>query len=138
MVHGAAECPVDTGVVMAQPGRQGRPKRKRRIKEAVVLVPLTYNDGTAVPRKVLKSIREELFVAFHGWTVEGTVKGAYRMRGGQKQVEDLQKLSIILDESRIPELETMVGRWGATLGQEAMLMKIADLRSEEHTSELQS
>ncbi len=92
----------------------------------LILIPLTYNDGTTVPLGLLEAIRDELFVAFHGWTIEGTVKGAYRMRSGRKQVEDLQKVSVILDESQLPELEAMVARWGARLGQEAMLLKVSD------------
>ena len=94
------------------------PRKKRskgRLKEAVVLIHLTYNDGTRVPRDVIESIQQEVFIAFHGWTIEGTVKGAYRMRTGQKRVEDLLKLSIVLAESRIHELHAMVGKWCANL-----------------------
>lgn len=46
---------------------------------------------------------------------------------GQKQVEELLKVSIVLAASQIAELEAMVGRWCARLGQEVMLLKIADL-----------
>ncbi|HMC88917.1 MAG TPA: hypothetical protein VKI17_05185 [Gemmataceae bacterium] len=100
---------------MAEPRKK---RSKGRLKEAVVLIPLTYNDGTRVPRDVIESIQQEVFIAFHGWTIEGTVKGAYRMRTGQKRVEDLLKLSIVLAESRIRELQAMVGKWCANLGQE--------------------
>ena len=49
---------------------------------------------------------------FHGWTLEGNVKGAYRMQaGGQKRVETLQKVSILLDSSRVSKREEMMGRW---------------------------
>lgn len=109
--------------------RKRRPSKAKdvgQLKEAVVLIPLTYNDGTRVPAGTLKSIRGEVLEVFQGWTVEGQVKGAYRMRTGQKRVEDLQKVSIILDASRIPELEAMVARWGALLGQETMLLKLSD------------
>ena len=68
-----------------------------------------------MPRDVIESIQQEVFIAFHGWTIEGTVKGAYRMRTGQKRVEDLLKLSIVLAESRIHELHAMVGKWCANL-----------------------
>ena len=63
---------------------------------------------------------------FQGWTIEGIVKGAYRMQSGQKRVEDLVKVAVVLDEAQLPELEAMVGRWCARLGQEVMLLKIAD------------
>lgn len=115
---------------MAKPRKRGKPKAKGKRdgdpKEAIVLIPLTYNDGTKVSQDVLLGIFEEIYVAFHGWTNEGAVKGAYRMQTGQKQVEDLLKVSIVLDQSQIPDLEAMVSLWCARLGQEVMLLKIAD------------
>ena len=36
------------------------------------------------------------------------------------------KVAVVLDEAQLPELESMVGRWCARLGQEVMLLKIAD------------
>jgi len=110
--------------------KRGKAKEKGKgdddPKEAIVLIPLTYNDGSKVPQDVLLDIFEEIYTAFHGWTEEGTVKGAYRMQSGQKCVEDLLKVSIVLDQSQVPELEAMVSAWCARLGQETMLLKIAD------------
>jgi hypothetical protein len=115
---------------MAKPRKREKSKAKGKgnddPKEAIVLIPLTYNDGTKVPQDILLGIFEEIYVAFQGWTNEGTVKGAYRMRSGQKQVEDLLKVSIVLNQSQIPQLEGMVSAWCARLGQETMLLKIAD------------
>jgi hypothetical protein len=48
------------------------------------------------------------------------------MRTGQKRVEDLLKVAVVLGESQVPELEAMVSGWCAKLGQETMLLKIAD------------
>jgi hypothetical protein len=115
---------------MAKPDRRHRAQRQAgasgNFKEATVLIPLTYNDGTEVPRETLLGIMDEIFLAFRGWADEGTIKGAYRMRSGAKRVEELQRIVIVLDESQMPQLEAMVGRWGALLGQETMLLKIAD------------
>jgi hypothetical protein len=94
--------------------------------EAVVLIPLTYNDGTKVPPGTIESIYDQLYRSFHGWTTEGTVRGAYRMRSGQRRVEKLLKFSVILDEVRLPALEAMVAAWCAQLGQEGMLLKVTD------------
>lgn len=101
-------------------------KEGRPLKEAVVLIPLTYNDGSRIPPNILESIQEQIYVAFGGHTIEGTVKGTYRMQAGQKRVEDLVRISIILDERRVPELEQMVGAWAVLLGQETMLLKLID------------
>ena len=115
---------------MAKPRKRRKSKaggkRSRPPKEAIVLIPLTYNDGTKVPQDVILGIFEEIFAAFDGWTNEGTVKGAYRMQTGQKRVEDLLKVSVVLNESDVPRLEAMVATWCARLGQEAMLLKITD------------
>src|ERR1022692_458665 len=42
-----------------------------------VLLPLAFNDGSAIPRATLSAIENEIFVAFKGWTLVGEVKGAY-------------------------------------------------------------
>jgi hypothetical protein len=115
---------------MAKPRKREAPKAKGNgdLKEAIVLLPLTYNDGAEVPQETIDAICDEIFSMFHGWTIEGNVKGAYQMQvSGQKRVENLLKVSIILDMSRVSKLEEMVGRWCARLGQEVMLLKIADL-----------
>ncbi|OAI52322.1 hypothetical protein AYO44_04750 [Planctomycetaceae bacterium SCGC AG-212-F19] len=107
--------------------RRTRSKGRSRLKEATVLIPLTYNDGTVIPQATIETLREELFATFAGWTAEGTVQGAYRMESGAKRVESLLKISVVLEDDQVETLEDMVSRWGRELGQEAMLLKIADL-----------
>lgn len=107
----------------------GKPKTAKgdNLKEAIVLIPLTDNDGASFSAETIEAICDEIFGTFHGWTIEGTVKGAYQMRStGQKRVEEMLKVSIILAASQVADLETMIGRWCARLGQEVMLLKIAD------------
>src|SRR5437868_3613261 len=70
-------------------------KRKRRPKEATILIPLTFNDRSKVPKATIQEITDELFLAFQGYLVEGTVEGAYRMkRTGNKRVEKLLKITV--------------------------------------------
>jgi hypothetical protein len=113
---------------MAKPKkRQGKANDGANLKEATVLIPLTYNDGTKVPPAIIRSIRDEIFIAFGAWTTEGSVTGAYRMRAtGQKRVENLLKISVILKAPEGAEFEGMVARWCAMLEQEVMLLKVAD------------
>jgi hypothetical protein len=122
---------VEACVVMARARKPGKRRtktslRREDLQEAILLIPLTYNDGTRVPAALLDAVHEELYAAFHGWTLEGTVRGAYRMRSGEKRVERLQRISVILKRSQLSELETMLARWGEKLGQETMLMKVSD------------
>jgi hypothetical protein len=104
------------------------PKRPRgpfkRLKEAVLVIPLTFNDGTAVSNVQIVSIVNELYASFRGWMKEGIVEGAYRMRTGKRRVEKLLKISVVLEEDQIPDLEAMVAKWCTELDQETMLLKI--------------
>jgi hypothetical protein len=97
-----------------------------RLKKAVILIPLTYNDGTRIPERIQAEIYDELFDVYQGWTIEGTVKGAYRMRTGEKRVEQLVRVSIVLAQREVPELEKRVARWGELIGQETMLLEVTE------------
>jgi len=111
---------------MAKSRKKKRLSPESPLKEAIVLIPITFNDGSKVPRATLDAIYDEAYGEFDGWTMEGTVTGAYRMQSGAKAVDRLRKLSIILHKSEVPVLEEMVRRWGVMLGQEAMLLKISE------------
>src|SRR5207248_2649382 len=112
----------------AEMGKSRKRAPGTRLREAIVLIPLAYNDGTKIAHDILKSIYAEAYAKFSGWTLEGKVTGAYRMQTGQRVVEKLQKLSIILPESQLRELEQMVARWAALLLQEVILPKVTDAR----------
>ena len=53
--------------------KEGRPMFKR----VTLLIPLTFNDGTDIPRPTLAALEQEIYFAFKGWTLVGEVKGAY-------------------------------------------------------------
>lgn len=96
-------------------------------KRITLLIPLTFNDGSAVPRKTLRLIRDQIYAEFNGCTVVGTVEGTYRMRStGKKQVDKLLQVWVVIDEERISQLRRMAGEWCARLGQESMYFEIAD------------
>ena len=72
------------------------------LKRATLLIPLTFNDGTPVPRPTLAELEHEIFLAYKGWTLVGEVKGAYQMQAtGQKRVERLLHVWVVLDETEI-------------------------------------
>ena len=74
----------------------------------------------------LIDIHEQLAVKFDGWTDDGIVKGAYRMKSRELKVESTLKISVILLQSQVSVLKSMVAGWAETLGQEAMLVKVMD------------
>ena len=89
-------------------------------EKCVLLFPLTFNDGTAVPRAVLNEFKEEMFVIGGGITLDGTVKGEYRMESGERRVEDLLKLWVVVDQDDIQEVRRVLGVYAQRLGQESI------------------
>ena len=81
--------------------------------------PIRYN-GREDPNEVILDFQEEVFALGGGITVAGTVKGAYRMKDGTKQVDHSLQIWIGIQEDFVPELKQLVGRLGAKLGQESM------------------
>jgi hypothetical protein len=95
-------------------------------KKAILLIPLTYNDGSRIPQEVLDGIYEALFVLSGGHTSAGTVRGAYRMKDGTKQTEILEQVWVACEEADKPALRELVARFCADLGQEAMYLEFTD------------
>lgn len=97
------------------------------LKKVTFLLPLAYNDGSPVPKATLQRIFQEIFLRFHGWTVAGEVKGAYRMRQtGRKRVEKLLQVWVVVEEEDLPDLRKAVSEFGALLEQEVMYFEVAD------------
>jgi hypothetical protein len=48
----------------------------------VLLLPITYNDGSHVDQTDLDSIFDDIWVLAGGYTIVGEVTGAYRMASG--------------------------------------------------------
>jgi hypothetical protein len=97
------------------------------LKKVTLLIPLTFNDGTTIPKETLAAIEEEIYLAFKGWTIVGEVEGAYQMQQtGAKKVERLLHIWVVLEEAEIPTLKQMVGKFGTLLGQEFMYFEVSD------------
>lgn len=89
--------------------------------------PLTFNDGSSIPKEALAAIEDEIYLAFRGWTIVGEVEGAYQMRQtGDKKVERLLHVWVVVEEEAVSTLKQMVGRFGATLGQEFMYFEVGE------------
>jgi hypothetical protein len=88
----------------------------------IVLVPLRFNDETEVPADLILDF-EKLYLLGGGFTIAGTVKGAYRMANGKKQIDHSIEYWIGVSPDRVGELETIVGDRGDVLGQESMYLE---------------
>jgi hypothetical protein len=95
-------------------------------KKAILLIPLTYNDGSRVPQEVLDGIYEALFVLSGGHTSAGTVHGAYRMKDGTKQTDVLEEVWVVYEDADKPALRELVARFCSMLGQEVMYLEFTD------------
>jgi hypothetical protein len=92
----------------------------------ILLIPLAFNDGSRVPRRMLTDIRDELFVEFAGSTIQGTVEGDYMMSDGAKQTDISQLVWVLVEEGRedrVQVLRRTVKKWGRKLGQESMYLE---------------
>lgn len=89
----------------------------------LLLLPLAYNDGRPVPESVVSGFLDRLYVRFGGFTVHGTVKGAYRMHDGTRQDDESLVVWVAVRDEDVPDLREMVAEFGATLDQELMYME---------------
>lgn len=88
-----------------------------------LLVPLTFNDGSEVPSELLDALEDEIYEAFGGCTVGGTVRGSYRMDNGAKQVDHLVQMWIAVPDDQLPELETIVQKYCELFQQESLYLE---------------
>jgi hypothetical protein len=86
----------------------------------VFLIPLTYNDGRRVPTSVLDHCLAALFDLAGGYTLAGTVSGAYRMHSGLKQVDQCSEIWVVLDRSQERHLKRWLADMASELGQESI------------------
>jgi len=95
-------------------------------QKVILLLPLTFNDGSSVPQATLDAIFDELFIEYGGYTIAGTVRGTYRMQSGAKQVDVCQEVWVGVAEGELHGLRERVGKYAARLGQEVMYFEVTD------------
>jgi len=93
------------------------------LSKYLVLVPLAHNDGTPVPAETILEFEEQLFLLGGGFSVAGTVRGAYRMADGKKQIDDSLPYWIWIDDGQYEKLRSIVSELGGKLGQEKMYLE---------------
>jgi hypothetical protein len=89
----------------------------------VLLLPLTYNDGSEIPKAVHEQIEEEIFLLAGGYRYGGTGKGAYRIQSSEKQIDVTAEGWIVIDEDQEPALKQLVAKFAAILGQETLYLE---------------
>jgi hypothetical protein len=89
----------------------------------VLLLPLTYNDKSKVPKEVRKRIFDDLFRLANGYHIAGKGKGAFRMKSGHKQVDWSLEVWVAIEEKDEEALKDMVAVFAELLGQESIYLE---------------
>ena len=89
----------------------------------IILLPLNFNDGSAVPKKVLREALEALCELADGYTIEGNVQGVYRMTSGRKQEDVLMKVWVLIGPEKADALKKLVSGFCRRMGQEKIWME---------------
>lgn len=93
-----------------------------RVK-ALFYLPLQDNDGRDLSAEI-DDLRMELYVRFVGWTFQGYVKGAYRMADGTPSMDESGAYVVILEESRLAEVEEVLRDFKGKTLQESIYLEI--------------
>jgi hypothetical protein len=66
----------------------------------------------------------ELYLRFDGWSSLGYVQGAYRLADSTPSLDVSESYVVILDESRVPELVSLLRDFKSKTLQEAIYLEI--------------
>lgn len=92
--------------------------------KATFYLPLRDNDGRDLTPEILE-VEDRCYEAFGAWTAAGHYKGAWRMGlTGQRKIDTSAVYVIVLDESRLAELEEILREFKRKAQQEAIYLEI--------------
>jgi len=90
----------------------------------MLLIPLAYNDGAAVPAEVQTRLLDQLYTRFGGYTVAGAVAGAYRMADGSRADERSLAIWVAVPPERITEVRRAAAEIARELRQESVYFEV--------------
>ena len=91
--------------------------------KAIFYLPIRDNDGREL-RDEIEELLAEVYIRFAGWTFQGYVKGAFRMPDGTQALDESGAYFVVLDETRISELEVLLRQFKSKTLQEAIYLEI--------------
>jgi hypothetical protein len=94
--------------------------------KCILLIPLRYNDGTEVAGPIISQALDEIYDRFGGYSILGTVRGAYRMAGGKRADDVSLQVQVALERDQVLVLEAMVARFAKVLKQESMWFEVTE------------
>jgi hypothetical protein len=93
------------------------------LAKATFFLPLIDNDGRELSAEQ-QEVRKQVFDLFDGWTFLGYVEGTFRMNDGTQSFDRCAAYLVVLDESRIVELESVLLAFKSKTLQEAIYLEI--------------
>lgn len=87
--------------------------------KCTILIPTQDNEGKNLDQEY-NEILDCLYETFGGWTVEGFVNGAYRLENGAKAYDTSYRVTIIVENARVGELERELPAFARQLRQETL------------------
>jgi hypothetical protein len=91
--------------------------------KVVFYLPLRDNNGRDLTAEA-ETAKSELYVRFAGWTFLGYVKGTYRMADGTQSLDESAAYLVVLEETRLAELEQILREFKNKTSQEAIYLEI--------------
>lgn len=91
--------------------------------KAHFFLPLQDNDGRKLGAE-MEDVKASVYAAFGGWTSTGRVQGTYRMADGSQAADKCRAFMVVLDESRLPELEQILRSFKERTLQEAIYLEV--------------
>lgn len=101
----------------------------RQVK-ATFYLPLKDNDGRDLSAEI-REVENQCFIRFGAWALSGYFRGAWKMDGGERQIDTSAAYNVILTEDLVEELETVLKVFKSKTCQEAMYLELnydVDLR----------
>ena len=93
------------------------------LAKATFFLPLKDNDGRDLSIEQ-ESVRSKVFHLFDGWTFMGFYEGVFRMKDGTQSLDRSVAFMVLLEESRIVELENILRDFKSKTLQETIYFEI--------------
>ncbi len=94
------------------------------MKEVITLIPLRYNDGTAVPQEEFRRFEQRAMEIAGGYTADGIVEGGWKAEDGTEYIDQSKRYRVAARWWKRPKIKAAVRETGERLDQESMFWQV--------------
>jgi len=91
--------------------------------KATFYLPIKDNDGRDLSLEIAE-VEDRCFEFFGAWTTVGHFKGVWRMDTGERRMDTSAVYVVVLENSRLPQLEEILRIFKSKAGQEAIYLEV--------------